>query len=68
MAKYNVRPKLSKILKERNITQLDIATAADVPQSFISRFDRSENHNDSNLYSIAKALNIKIEDLFEVVD
>lgn len=67
MAKYTVRPRLNEILKERNMTQKEIADKAHVPQAFISRFDRSENHNDSNIYSVAKALNLSIDDLFEEV-
>lgn len=66
MAKYSLKPKLNKILKERNITQTEIAEAAKVPQAFISRFDKSENHNDNNIYSVAKVLNLKIEELFDI--
>lgn len=37
-------------------------------QVSISRFDRSRQHLDLNLFIIAKALNLKIEDLFEVIE
>jgi transcriptional regulator with XRE-family HTH domain len=68
MARYKLTPKLSQILKKRNIKQLHLATQAIVPQPYISRFDRSDKglYDISSLYSIAKSLNLNIEDLFTI--
>ncbi|MFC9599802.1 helix-turn-helix domain-containing protein [Peribacillus butanolivorans] len=63
---YKVKPILSKILKKRGITQTKLAEMANVPQSAISRFDKNEQHKDTHLVSISKALGVKIEDLFEI--
>ncbi len=64
----SVRPKLRKILKERGITQMELSEMTEVPQGSISRFDRNEKHVDWHLFSIAKALELRIEDLFEEAD
>lgn len=61
-----VVPKLGKILKERNITQMQFAEMCNINQSTISRFDRNKQHNDEHLFIIAKKLNLHIEDLFEI--
>ncbi|QWU13381.1 Helix-turn-helix domain-containing protein [Paenibacillus sophorae] len=68
MARYKLTPRLTKILKERGIKQIEIANKADIPQPYISRFDGSDKglYDISNLYSIAKGLNLKIEDLFTI--
>jgi transcriptional regulator with XRE-family HTH domain len=64
----NVKPKLNRILKERNITQMKLSELSGVPQGSISRFDKNNRFESSHLFSIAKALNLKIENLFEEVD
>jgi DNA-binding XRE family transcriptional regulator len=61
-----VKPILLKILKERDMTQNELAKISDVPQSAISRFDVSESHDFRNVFSIAKSLGLNIEDLFLV--
>ncbi len=61
-------PKLHKIMKERGLTQLKLSEDSGVPQGSISRFDNNTRHDDSHLFSIAKALNLRIEDLFEIVE
>lgn len=63
---YTVKPKLSKILKERDITQTKLSEMTGVPQSAISRFDTNKQHMDVHLVSISKALNLRIEELFEI--
>ncbi|WP_433752283.1 helix-turn-helix domain-containing protein [Paenibacillus amylolyticus] len=60
--------KLNKIREERGITQSQLAVAAGVPQPYISRFDKSEQHNIKNLFAVANALNLKIDELFETDD
>ncbi|MDN4073636.1 helix-turn-helix transcriptional regulator [Fictibacillus terranigra] len=64
--KYEVKPKLLSILKERKLTQLQLSEKAGIPQGSISRFDKSSQHTDTHLFAIADALDLKIEDLFEV--
>jgi transcriptional regulator with XRE-family HTH domain len=63
---YIVTPKLGKILKERNMTQTQLSELSGVPQGTISKFDKNKQHTDWHLVAIAKALNISIDDLFEV--
>lgn len=61
-----ITPRLTYILKQRNLTQTEIAEMAGIPQAAISRFDRSKQHSDSHLFVISRALGIRIEDLFDV--
>ncbi|MCP3025393.1 helix-turn-helix transcriptional regulator [Halobacillus sp. A5] len=61
----NVKPRLNKIMKERKLTQMKLSEMSGVTQGSISRFDNKTRHEASHLFSIAKALNLKIEDLFE---
>lgn len=63
-----IKPRLMKILKERGLTQDKLSEQSGVPQSAISRFDRSTQHTDKHLFAIARALNINVEELFEVVE
>lgn len=61
-----VKPRLNKILKERGLTQLKLAELSGVPQGSISRFDKNSRHEAAHLFAIARALDVKIEELFEV--
>lgn len=61
-----VKPRLLSILKERGITQMHLSEMSGVPQGSISRFDRNESHTDWHLFAIARALDMRPEDLFEV--
>jgi putative transcriptional regulator len=63
---YIVIPKLNKILTERKLTQTKLSEMSKVPQSAISRFDKNKQHLDTHLIAISRALNISIEDLFDV--
>ncbi|MED2754629.1 helix-turn-helix transcriptional regulator [Bacillus thuringiensis] len=63
---YIVKPRLGKILKERKLTQSQLAELANIPQSSISRFDKNEQHRDIHLIAISRALKISIDELFEV--
>jgi transcriptional regulator with XRE-family HTH domain len=63
-----VKPKLMALLKERNLTQMQLSEMSGVPQGSISRFDRNDRHADVHVFAIAKALDVKVEDLFEVTD
>jgi transcriptional regulator with XRE-family HTH domain len=61
-----IRPRLTEILKERNLKQLQFADMAGIPQAAVSRFDKSVQHKDEHLFRIARALGLSIEELFEV--
>ncbi|PAD70733.1 transcriptional regulator [Bacillus sp. 7586-K] len=63
---YVVIPKLNKILKEKGITQMQLAEMSGVSQGAISRFDRNKQHLDLHLVAISRALGLTIEDLFEI--
>lgn len=62
----NVKPRLLPLLKERGITQTHLSELSGVPQGSISRFDRNTRHESSHLIAIARALDVTIEELFEV--
>lgn len=62
----NVKPRLNTLLKERGITQQQLSDMTAVPQGSISRFDKNERHVDWHLFAIARALDVNVEDLFEV--
>ena len=66
--KVKVKPRLIKILRERKITQMQLSKKSGVPQGSISRFDSRTKHEANHLFSIARALDIDIDDLFEIVD
>jgi transcriptional regulator with XRE-family HTH domain len=63
-----VKPKLMAVLKERGLTQMQLSEMSGVPQGSISRFDRNDRHVDTHVFAIAKALDIRVEDLFEITD
>lgn len=62
--KVKVTPILSKLMKERQVTQSALSSLTGVPQGSISRFDKNERHVDWHVFAIAKALDVSIEDLF----
>ncbi|WP_336764990.1 helix-turn-helix domain-containing protein [Paenibacillus sp. USHLN196] len=63
-----VKPQLNKILTERGYTQNSFSKEFDIPQTLVNRFDKSVQHKSENLFIIARALNLKIDDLFEVTE
>lgn len=62
-----VKPRLQKILTERGLTQTQLANKAGVPQTAISRFDKTIQGKYDHLFAIARALDLNVEDLFEEV-
>lgn len=60
--------RLNKILKERGLTQSKVSEQTGIPQGTISRFDRNIRHETTILLTLARFLNVHIEDLFEVTD
>lgn len=63
---YVVTPKLGQILKDRGMTQSQLAQLTGIPQGTISKFDKNERHQDVHLVAISRALNINIEGLFDI--
>ncbi|KJE29023.1 helix-turn-helix family protein [Geobacillus kaustophilus] len=63
-----VKPQLSKILKERGMTQMELSEKSGVNQATISRFDKSTRFEAWHLIAISRALGVSIEDLFEVIE
>lgn len=63
-----IKPKLLSILKERGLTQIDLANAAGIPQAAVSRFDKNVQYRIEHLFRISKALDIPIEELFDVIE
>lgn len=61
-----VRPRLKELMKEKGITQAVLSEMTGIPQPSISRFDRNIQHLDWHVFSIAKALEVSVEDLFKV--
>lgn len=61
-----VTPRLMEVLKEKGITQMQLADMSGVPQGSISRFDKNERHVDWHVFAIARALDVSIESLFRV--
>jgi putative transcriptional regulator len=59
-----VTPKLNQIRKERGLSQIELAELSKVNQPFISKFDSNENFNANNVFSIARALGVSVEELF----
>lgn len=68
MFQFNVRPRLIEILKEKNMTQMQLSELTGIGQGSISRFDRNKQHIDLHLVLISKALNVSIEELFYIED
>lgn len=63
-----VKPKLNKLLKERNMTQNDLSAITGITQPVISRFDKNTQHRSIHLYLISNALGLKMDDLFEIYE
>lgn len=61
-----VTPRLLTLLKDRDITQMELSEMSGVPQGSISRFDRNTRHNDLHVFAIARALNVNVEELFDI--
>lgn len=53
-------------MKAEGWTQVRLAEASGVSQGSISRFDKNSRHEDWHVFSIAKALGVEVEELFEV--
>ncbi|WP_418041109.1 helix-turn-helix domain-containing protein [Paenibacillus xylanilyticus] len=66
--KLLVTPRLGEILKERGLTQTWLSAESGVPQGSISRFDKNNRHEDAHVFAIARALNVAVEELFNITE
>ncbi|CAF1802200.1 helix-turn-helix domain-containing protein [Bacillus subtilis] len=64
--KLNATPRLHAVMKNKGWTQVRLAEASGVPQGSISRFDKNSRHEDWHVFSIAKALEVEVDELFEI--
>jgi DNA-binding Xre family transcriptional regulator len=63
-----VTPRLSEILAERNLRQKDLAEMASTTEATISRFSRQSRYEIETLIRVSRALDMKVEDLFNIED
>jgi transcriptional regulator with XRE-family HTH domain len=61
-----VTPRLEELRKAAGLTQTQLAEKAGVPQAAVSRFDRSSQGSYANIIAIARALNVSVEELFDI--
>lgn len=66
--KLNVTPRLNAVMKAKGWMQVRLSEASGVPQGSISRFDKNSRHEDWHVFSIAKALGVGVDELFEIED
>lgn len=66
--KLNAAPRLNAVMKAKGWTQVRLSEASGVPQGSISRFDKNSRHEDWHVFSIAKALDVEVDELFEIED
>lgn len=67
--KYEVKPKLKKILIEKGFSsQKEFAKMADLPEPTVSRFDSQSRYDINTLATISRTLGVKIDDLFEITE
>ncbi|MCY7811581.1 helix-turn-helix transcriptional regulator [Bacillus inaquosorum] len=64
--KLKATPRLHAVMKSKGWTQARLAEASGVTQGSISRFDKNSRHEDWHVFSIAKTLGVKVEELFEI--
>jgi DNA-binding Xre family transcriptional regulator len=58
--------RLDQVLQEIGITEEELAEKAGISSVVINQFEGSYNHVDLILVRIARALNLNVEDLFEI--
>lgn len=60
--------KLWKILIDKNMKKVDLKNAADISSNSIAKFGKNEPVRMDVLMKVAKALDCKVEDLFETIN
>jgi transcriptional regulator with XRE-family HTH domain len=61
-----VEPQLKNIMSSKGITQKELSIMTGIPQSTISRFDKTDSHKQTHVVIILKTLGIAYEELFKV--
>jgi len=62
----NYRCIIGEIMKEKKLTQTELANKSGVPQSAISRYAKGQNrlYDINHLFALAKVLSKSVEELF----
>lgn len=63
-----IQPRLKELMQEKGLNQSSLSELSGVPQGTISRFDKNTRHEARHLFFISKALGVKIEELFKVIE
>lgn len=63
---YKVTTKLPDILKERGISQKELADKAGLTPATISRFKKQDRFDIATLVAVSSALDMTIEELFYI--
>lgn len=66
MPKYKAKPKMNELRKQKGWTGKELAERVGVTEPTISRFDSQSRYDIDVLVSVSKALEVSIEDLFEI--
>jgi DNA-binding Xre family transcriptional regulator len=61
-----VEPQLKNIMNSKGITQKELSIMTGIPQSTISRFDKTDSHKQVHVVIILKTLEIEYEELFKI--
>ncbi|RSK26659.1 XRE family transcriptional regulator [Bacillus sp. HMF5848] len=68
MTLYEVKPKLKKLLQERNISEDLLSEVLGIPIEEVRSFDEKLSFDITILVGISRVLNVEIEDLFSVTE
>jgi transcriptional regulator with XRE-family HTH domain len=68
MPKYKATAKMKEIQVQRGLMSKDLAKLAGVTEPTISRFDSQKRYDIDVLISVSKALNVTVEELFDIED
>ncbi|MGM0807493.1 MAG: helix-turn-helix domain-containing protein [Bacillota bacterium] len=67
MAIYEAKPRLREVMKQKGFTsQKEFASLVGVKEPTISRFDSQTRYDINTLVSVAKILEVSIEELFTI--
>lgn len=66
MPTFKATAKMKKIQQQRGLLSKDLAKLAGVTEPTISRFDSQKRYDIDVLISVSKALNVTVEELFDI--
>lgn len=67
MAKYKATPRLNELRKEKGFNSgKELAKMAGVTEPVISRFDSQKRYDIDVLFSVSKALDVSVDELFVI--